>query len=331
MREVGIVFECFNCGTYFVNTVKLIDLADNRGKKGKDILTETYISVQKYYEQFNNRYQLCICPTCNELIYNVKYQDMLVSVDHPCILSLCRAFKFLQEEEQPPLSTMQKSYSNIGSSTDNSGDAFLATTSQSNSQPNDLIELFEQTSIQGNDYTKKEEKSKKQHSKKKEQVEDESLLNYDPDVGVPLFMDVSTGQTNKQKWELVFGVGPQRLELDSSRSGRLYMPSLKSLHLPHITTQLFKMKEEQSPKQLEEICNKISKLCLLPEPQLGEVIDQILIPNIPLFDNYDKVSKLLDHHLEEIDHRIELEQQEEALQLKAYSKKSLKDVLDTKK
>nr|CAG4717794.1 unnamed protein product [Naegleria fowleri] len=251
MREVGIVFECFNCGTYFVNTVK------------------------KYYEQFNNRYQLCVCPTCNELIYNVKYQDMLVSVDHPCILSLCRAFKFLQEEEEPSSTNttlLQGNVSSVGSSSGSSSSSSSSdsdTLHPNNIQPSDLIELFEQKPI--HDVTK--EKAKKQHAKKKDQTEDESLLNYDPGKGVPLFMDVSTGQSTKQKWELVFGVGPQRLELDSSRSGRLYMASLKALNLPYISTHLYKMKENQTSKQLEEICNKISKLCLMQESQLSNVMN----------------------------------------------------------
>ncbi|KAF0982842.1 hypothetical protein FDP41_010821 [Naegleria fowleri] len=258
---------------------------------------------------------------------------MLVSVDHPCILSLCRAFKFLQEEEEPSSTNttlLQGNVSSVGSSSGSSSSSSSSdsdTLHPNNIQPSDLIELFEQKPI--HDVTK--EKAKKQHAKKKDQTEDESLLNYDPGKGVPLFMDVSTGQSTKQKWELVFGVGPQRLELDSSRSGRLYMASLKALNLPYISTHLYKMKENQTSKQLEEICNKISKLCLMQESQLSNVMNQVLIPNIPLFDHYEKVSETLDRYLQEIDHHIELEEQQEAMQQKAFSKKSLREVMDTKK
>ena len=37
----------------------------------------------------------------------------------------------------------------------------------------------------------------------------------------------STGRSPKPKWNLVSGIGPQVLEMDSSRSGRVYKPSLR--------------------------------------------------------------------------------------------------------
>lgn len=42
----------------------------------------------------------------------------------------------------------------------------------------------------------------------------------------PLYMDASQGR-GKPKWKLVQGVGPPGLEVDSSRSGRLFKPSLR--------------------------------------------------------------------------------------------------------
>lgn len=54
------------------------------------------------------------------------------------------------------------------------------------------------------------------------------LVKFEEDQPPPLYLDHHPrGEAGKPKWKLASGVGPAGLELDSSRSNRLWKPSLK--------------------------------------------------------------------------------------------------------
>jgi len=316
-------------------------LSENRGKKGKDILTDTYISVQKYFGEFSNRYQLCICPTCNELINGVKYQDLLVSVDQPCFLSICRAFKFLKEDNQDGDHSESaldfKDNSEAITNQSSSSGASSSSVNTTDSITSDYFELFETKPIVNKDTItdeiSKSKSKKKGHNKKQKEPEEE----YDPDTGIPLFMDVNnSSESKKPKWELVFGVGPARLELDSSRSGRIYKPSLKSTGLSHLSTQLYKLDEDKkiTADGLKEICNDISECvntCFSDSKQLERFVNTCLLPNVPLFDHYDNIKSIVEDLLEEARQNRQEEQRQEASLKKYHESVSLTQVLSKNK
>ena len=55
------------------------------------------------------------------------------------------------------------------------------------------------------------------------------IVSFEDDQPPPLFFDEKpAGEPGKPKWRLASGVGPAGLELDSSRSGRLWKPSLRA-------------------------------------------------------------------------------------------------------
>jgi hypothetical protein len=60
-----------------------------------------------------------------------------------------------------------------------------------------------------------------------------NFVKFEPDEDSPVYLNVGE---HKPKWSLVCGVGPKMLELDSSKSGRLYKPAFAALKLPHIST-----------------------------------------------------------------------------------------------
>lgn len=61
--------------------------------------------------------------------------------------------------------------------------------------------------------------------------------SFDVDELPPLYMDIQANTDKKPKWNLVSGLGPQTLELDSSRSGRIYKPFLKTFINPSISVK----------------------------------------------------------------------------------------------
>jgi hypothetical protein len=59
---------------------------------------------------------------------------------------------------------------------------------------------------------------------------------FDEDEGTPLYLN--GGGEGKLKWTLAQGVGPPTLELDKSKSGRVYKPTLRQFDIPiepHVT------------------------------------------------------------------------------------------------
>ncbi|KAL9652045.1 hypothetical protein ABK040_000386 [Willaertia magna] len=298
VREIGVIFECLMCETYFIQSVKLIDLSEQRKKsstsslnKKHDLVTEIYIETQNYFE--NHPFQCQICPTCNELIYEKKYKDFLISVNDNVTLSLCKTLKFLTEKE--------------------------------------IKEKKNQLTLMKEELKKK--KSLQSNSKNLQKEEEE----IDPDIGVPLYLDKSDTQSKKPKWELVFGIGPSRLELDSSQSGRIYKPSFKALHLTHISTNLFKNSEEKPLKgfEFEEMCcNVMKSVGICDDEPIDEKIDFInsyLLNNLPLFDNYDKIKGLLEERIKVKEMKEREEEEEERALQRRLKNISLSDVLTKRK
>jgi hypothetical protein len=75
-----------------------------------------------------------------------------------------------------------------------------------------------------------------------------TFTKFDMDEDSPVYLDMGE---HKQKWTLVCGVGPKMLELDSSKSGRLYKPSFRQLKIPHISGVPFENTKELKPEQFK--------------------------------------------------------------------------------
>ena len=138
-HDVGIVYMCAMCESYFVLGMTSVDYTQFRGREGTRQLEDYYMKLQTQYEEQNWAMQRC--PTCIESATGKSYSDWLSSAD-PAILSVCRAAVF--EDGQPP----------------------------------------------------------------------------------PLYVQETAG---RNRWSLAQGVGPKTLELDRSRSGRLYKPALRGV------------------------------------------------------------------------------------------------------
>jgi hypothetical protein len=138
-HDVGIIYVCAMCESYFVLDMTSVDYTEFRGREGTRQLEDYYMKLQTQYEQ--QRWAMQRCPTCIESATGKSYSDWLSSAQ-PAILSLCRAAVF--EEGEPP----------------------------------------------------------------------------------PLYVQETAG---RNRWSLAQGVGPKTLEMDRSRSGRLYKPALRGV------------------------------------------------------------------------------------------------------
>jgi hypothetical protein len=138
-HDVGIIYMCAMCESYFVLGITSVDYTQFRGREGTRQLEDYYMKLQTQYEQ--QKWTMHRCPTCIESATGKSYSDWLSSAD-PAILSLSRAATF--EDGQPP----------------------------------------------------------------------------------PLYVQETAG---RNRWSLAQGVGPKTLELDRSRSGRLYKPALRGV------------------------------------------------------------------------------------------------------
>jgi hypothetical protein len=138
-HDVGIIYICAMCESYFVLGMTSVDYTQYRGREGTRQLEDYYMKLQVQYER--QKWAMHRCPTCIESATGKSYSDWLSSSE-PAILSLCRPAAF--EDGQPP----------------------------------------------------------------------------------PLYVQETAG---RNRWSLAQGVGPKTLELDRSRSGRLYKPALRGV------------------------------------------------------------------------------------------------------
>ncbi|KAL0490454.1 hypothetical protein AKO1_009537 [Acrasis kona] len=198
VREIAMIGNCMMCDSFFVNVVGIVDLAENRGAKGKDVLSEQYESVQNKY---TDKPELLHCPTCTELVYGIRFQEFVVS-DKDCVITLSNFMKFDEEEASP--------------------------------------------------------------------------------------VYINSGE-HKPKYTLVYGVGPKMLELDSSKSGRLYKPSFRALKLPGLSTKPFENTKERSALEFKEIIDLVNQAVITARDadEKKSLIEDILVPNKPLFDNWE--------------------------------------------
>ena len=138
-HDVGIIYICAMCESYFVLGLTSVDYTKFRGREGTKQLEDYYMRIQTRHEQ--QHWTLNRCPTCIECATGKSYSEWLSS-SAPALLSLCRPASF--EDGQPP----------------------------------------------------------------------------------PLYVQETAGRC---RWTLAQGVGPKTLELDRSRSGRLYKPALRGV------------------------------------------------------------------------------------------------------
>eukprot|EP01103_Thecamoeba_quadrilineata_P015927 TRINITY_DN5177_c0_g1_i2.p1 TRINITY_DN5177_c0_g1~~TRINITY_DN5177_c0_g1_i2.p1 ORF type:complete len:133 (+),score=23.75 TRINITY_DN5177_c0_g1_i2:123-521(+) len=94
-REIGVIVNCVLCDSYFVVVINVVDLSNYSGKKGKDLLLNSY---EKQQQQLNPSHPIFLrCPHCLELIHSMSYSNWLQS-DADCLLSVCRYLSFAENE-----------------------------------------------------------------------------------------------------------------------------------------------------------------------------------------------------------------------------------------
>lgn len=100
----------------------------------------------------------------------------------------------------------------------------------------------------------------------------------------PLYLDTRDSAATKPKWKLVSGVGPAGVELDKSRSGRLYKPSLRPVG---ITTPDYNKDRTGTPQDHVHACQCVEKKLLLAAEKGDSVFDEyvsaLLSQQGPLF------------------------------------------------
>jgi hypothetical protein len=101
-------------------------------------------------------------------------------------------------------------------------------------------------------------------------------------------------ENEKPKWTIIYGLGPKKMELDKSKSGRIYSPSIKQFGL---NSESNLIKEKVLPKEIRFICNTtMTSLQKVKKEELNEFIIKIF-ENKPLYINYEKCSDFIESNL----------------------------------
>lgn len=107
--------------------------------------------------------------------------------------------------------------------------------------------------------------------------------------GVPIYIDMSD-EGQKPKWTLNLGLGPQKIELDTSRSGRIYKPFLKQFGLNGVPYQKNeKLSSEDYLNMNETLFGTMKKIKVEDVPKFIKKIENYK----PIYDNWNKVESLL--------------------------------------
>lgn len=97
LRDVGLLLNCFLCDSVYVITLRQLDLAEFRGRAGKDAMDDRLFALQSKLPAV----MVERCPTCLELCRGVPFREWLAS-DLECLLSPAQPLRFAADE-LPPL------------------------------------------------------------------------------------------------------------------------------------------------------------------------------------------------------------------------------------
>jgi hypothetical protein len=119
----------------------------------------------------------------------------------------------------------------------------------------------------------------------KKEIEYKELEIDEIDDGIPIYINLNEGM--KPKWTLTLGLGPQKIELDNSKSGRIYKPFLKQFGLDGVP---FQNTEEYSNVDFSMMNEKILKTFQkLKKNYYQQFLDEL--KNIkPIYNNWDKIN-----------------------------------------
>lgn len=107
--------------------------------------------------------------------------------------------------------------------------------------------------------------------------------------GIPVYIDMSD-EGQKPKWTLNLGLGPQKIELDTSKSGRIYQPFLKQFGLNGVPYQKKEKVSLEDYSYMNQLIFERLKNTKIEDSQ--NVINQLEV-NKPIYDKWNKVENLL--------------------------------------
>eukprot|EP01080_Neovahlkampfia_damariscottae_P010616 gene10616-3239_t len=243
MRQLGMICNCLLCDTYFMECIDTIEPKELT----KDTKQEKFITLQT---KLTEKMDFQSCPTCNELCYDMKFQDFL-STEKETILSPCIPVLFIDQKEIHKKKKILKI---------------------ENTKMNEF-ELFEENP------TDKE--------KEYEEVEIEEI-----DDGIPIYINMT--ESMKPKWTLAFGLGPTRIELDSSKSGRIYKPFLRQFGLDGTPYQ---NEKNFTSYEFTEMNTKILKCYQKVKRNFIDQFNDELKKIKPVYDNWDEIKEKVEKAL----------------------------------
>lgn len=212
-RELSMIAYCLQCKTLFTQVVDAISLQQFSGQKGKKILEDYYEKLQRKYYSPNSTLLdgFNLVENDNNLKRNISSNSKIKKNS-----KTNNKFNDSKEDFQsytyykPPRYTYLVCPTcleccHIGSV----HTTIVETFGPDTFTPLSLCEWFKFHDDDDNDLA-------------------------DEEKGPPIYINMNADSNSKPKWELCHGIGPQRLELDSSRSGRLRKNVLRQYNLGHL-------------------------------------------------------------------------------------------------
>ena len=221
-RAVGILCRCALCDSYFVLELGQVDLAVYRGKKGKAALMD-------YFESLQARYDTTPDEPGGDESSDRKYRDGRERAANghefmrcPTCVEATHGMRYAEWVAR--------------------GGVFAATGRHSlqTAEPEPELENLAAASSD----------------------EDVALslvefVRFDKEEAPPLFLNEQGAPGKKPKWTLCQGVGPPALEVDSSRSGRVFKPSLRPFGIDRKMYQPLDDACTLSPQEHAEVCTAV--------------------------------------------------------------------------
>ena len=230
-----MITNCLLCDTYFMECIDMIEPTELTKKKKE----EKFITLQ---QKLTEKMDFQSCPTCNELCYDMKFQDFL-STEKQTILSPCIPVLFIDAKEiNKHKITLKLETLKI-----------------------DEFEIFSENPIS--------------NEKQIEEVEVDEM-----DDGIPIYINMAEGM--KPKWTLAFGLGPTRIELDNSKSGRIYKPFLKQFGFDGVPYQ---NEKKFSSVEFLMMNEKILKTYQKVKRNFIDQFNDELKKIKPVYDNWDEI------------------------------------------
>lgn len=208
LREVGVLVVCLNCDSIVMLVVEAIDLKTGKGKgkgKGRESREELEDRWVRLQERFRSRKR-------GQGEAEGGGGGSLVTIACPTCIELCNGMRFQEYVSKCPSDWMRPTSAEAcveGDAKHSKSNCNSRSRSKPTSKPPASQSLRSSLTL----------------------CTPLSLakgLLFEQETLPPLYLDRRPGGSLKPKWALVSGLGPPGVELDSSRSGRLHKPSLRT-------------------------------------------------------------------------------------------------------